>query len=342
MERKNKKRSIAPGMILFGLLTLGILMTVKKLDPNAVEVMKTLSLPVLALLFLLNCLYVILEAFVSRIILRSSCNNFRILNVLSVTYIGIFSGVALPFGGKIPMQSLYLYHRGLNAGSGFGLMSVQYLLHKTAVVLLAAVFLISDWKWIHETIPDISPYLVFAYAVCTAIILGKLLIYTWGRMKQLAIYGIHKLPDRGKWQQRKELWIENIEFLYDNTRILIRDKGKMVRIMLAETGKLLSLYVVPLVCGALLGVKQPGIYHMLGLAALMFMLSNALPNLAGMGSVEFSFFLIFSVIYGNMTVPILLLYRLTTYYMPFLFSCIWTLCGFCKYRYQNRKIIPEA
>ena len=337
MERKKKKRSIVPGMILFGFLTLAIFTVVRKIDPNAVEVVKTLSLPALAALFLLNCLYVILEALVSRIILRDSCENFKFLNMLSVNYVGIFSGVALPFGGKIPIQSLYLYHRGLNAGSGFGLMSVQYLLHKTAVVVLAAVFLISDWKWIHETIPDISPYLVFAYAVCTAIILGKLLIYTWGRMKQLVIYGIHRLPDRGNWKERKELWTENIEILYNNTRSLLSDRGRLVRIMLAETGKLLSLYVVPLVCGALLGVKQPESYHILGLAALMFMLSNALPNLAGMGSAEFSFFLIFSDIYGHMALPVLLLYRLTTYYMPFLFSCIWALCAFCRYRYQNNR-----
>ena len=337
MERKSKKHSIAPGMILFGLLTLAILTVVEKMDPNAVKVVNTLSLPALATLFLLNCVYVILEALVSRIILKDRCENFRYLNMLSVTYVGIFSGVALPFGGKIPMQSLYLYHRGLNAGSGFGLMSVQYLLHKTAVVLVAAVFLISDWKWIHEMIPDIAPYLVFAYVVCTVIILGKLMIYTWGRMKQLVIYGIHKLPDRGKWKERKELWVENIDILYDNTRSLFRDKGKLVRIMLAETGKLLSLYVVPLVCGALLGMKQPGIYRMLGLCSLMLMLSNALPNLAGMGSIELSFFLIFSAVYGDMALHVLLLYRLITYYLPFLFSCIWSLCGFCRYRYQNKR-----
>ena len=177
----------------------------------------------------------------------------------------------------------------------------------------------------------------FAYAVCTEIILGKLLIYTWGRMKQLVIYGIHKIPDRGNGKERKELWTENIETLYDNTRRLFRDKGKLAKIMLAETGKLLLLYVVPLVCGALLGVKQPESYHILGLAALMFMLSNALPNLAGMGSAEFSFFLIFSDVYGNMALPVLLLYRLTTCYMPFLFSCIWALCAFCRYRYQNNR-----
>ena len=336
MEGKNKKQSIVPGMLLFGLLTLGLLTAVKKMDPGAVEVVKALSPPALAALFLLNGLYVLQEAFVSGIILGSICKKIRFLQMLGVTYVGTFSGVALPFGGKIPMQSLYLYRRGFHAGSGFGLMSVQYLLHKTAVVLLAAVFLISDWKWLHKTLPDISPYLVFAYVVCTAIILGKLLIYTWGRMKQLVLYGLHKLPDRGKWKKRKALWIENIEILYDNTRALLSDRGRLVKIMLAETGKLLSLYAVPLVCGALLGLKQPAAYHMLGLAALTFMLSNALPNLAGMGSVEFSFFLIFSAIYGDSTLPILLLYRLTTYYLPFLCSCIWTLCGSFRYRQQNK------
>ena len=342
MKRKTKNRSAVPGLILFALVTLVILTVAKKLDPDIFSVLRSLTVPMVVLLLLYHCLYDIMEALVSRIILSSTGKRFPFLHMLGVTYVGIFAAVATPFGGKIPMQSLYLYHRGLKAGSGLGLMSIQYLMHKTAVVLLAAVFLITDWKWIHAWLPDIAPYLVFAFIICAAVILEKLLVYSWEKMKMLVQYLIGKLPDRGKWIGRKQSWLDNIDILYAQTHGLLRDRKKMLLILLVEVGKLLLLYLVPLICAVLLGLEQPGIYHMLGLGALMFMLSNALPNIAGMGSIEFSFLLIFSTFFGDMTLSVLLLYRLATYYMPFLQSCICFLFSYWRYRHMGPVTGPPA
>ena len=334
MERKQKRQSTIPGIFLFILLTLVIFSIVRKMDPDIVKVLNTLSFHTLILLLLINCVYQILEAMVSEIILKQSEMNLKFSNMLGVTYIGIFAGVAFPFGGKIPMQSLYLYHRGVKPGTGLGLMSAQYLLHKTTVVLMAAFFLLSDWRWIHGALPDISPYLLFAFIVCTAIIMGKLLIYTWERVKNFALGVIQKLPDRGKWKKWKISWCESIETLFMETHLLFRNKKKLFLILITEILKLLALYIVPIFCGSLLGLHPSEKIHLLGLASLMFMLSNALPNIAGMGSIEFSFFLIFSQIYGEMTLSVLLLYRLSTYYGPFALSLIYSICNVQLYRHK--------
>ncbi|EJW92353.1 hypothetical protein, membrane, partial [gut metagenome] len=81
-------------------------------------------------------------------------------------------------------------------------------------------------------------------------------------------------------------------------------------------------------CAWILGLGAENAWHILGLSGLMFLFSNVLPNVAGMGSVEVSFFLVFSQLFGEHTLSVLLLYRIGTYYLPFLLSCVWlvTIC----------------
>lgn len=234
MERNHNRQSIVPGIILFILLTLVIFSIVSKIDPDITETLKTLSFPTLIFLLMINIAYEILEAMVSKIILKNAEKNFHFINMLGVTYIGIFAGVVFPFGGKIPMQSLYLYHRGVKPGTGLGLMSVQYLLHKATVVLLGAIFLLADWRWIHSVLPDISPYLFFAFDICSVIILGKLMICTWARVKNFALYVIQRLPDKGKWEKWKISWSENIETLFTETHLLFRNKKKLFLVLITE------------------------------------------------------------------------------------------------------------
>ena len=101
----------------FILMILVIFSVVRKMDTNIAEVFKTLSVPsLIILLLMINFSYEIPEAMVSEIILNNSGKKHKFTDMLGVTYIGICAGVIFPFGGKIPMQSLYLCHRGVNPG----------------------------------------------------------------------------------------------------------------------------------------------------------------------------------------------------------------------------------
>ena len=61
------------------------------------------------------------------------------------------------------------------------------------------------------------------------------------------------------------------------------------------------------------------------LSALAHVISSALPNIAGMGSVEAAFLLLFSCYMDAADVSsVLVLYRLSTYFVPFLLSAFAT------------------
>ena len=71
----------------------------------------------------------------------------------------------------------------------------------------------------------------------------------------------------------------------------------------------------------MLGISGPAFWQVQLLTALMHLISNALPNVAGVGPVEFAFVLIFShyMEYAQAS-SALILYRVATFFFPFVLS----------------------
>ena len=69
------------------------------------------------------------------------------------------------------------------------------------------------------------------------------------------------------------------------------------------------------------GVSTLSFWQVQLLAALIYLISNALPNVAGVGPVEFAFMLIFShyIEYAQAS-SALILYRIATFFFPFILS----------------------
>ena len=67
------------------------------------------------------------------------------------------------------MQSLLLHKYGLTYGHGVGLLTVDYIFHKSSILLYASVMLLFQGAWLGEACPDLSRYLLLGYVVCGAV-----------------------------------------------------------------------------------------------------------------------------------------------------------------------------
>ena len=87
--------------------------------------------------------------------------------------------------------------------------------------------------------------------------------------------------------------------------------------------KLFMLYSIPYLALRLAGCTALTFWQTQLLASLMLLITNALPNVAGVGPMEFAFLLLFSPWAGTATASsALVLYRVATYFFPFLLSVI--------------------
>lgn len=275
----------------------------------------------LFLLLGMGAVYQFFEAAVCRVLICGQFPAFSFRQAVEVTYLGVFANVSTLSVGVVPMQSWYLYRQGMMVGSGAGVMTLEYALHKSSVLLYATLLLIVQRQWLQESRRGLSRYLLLGYLICTAVIAVLILLCTWNQAQRFAKWGIGHLPDTGKWRQRKTVWEQNLSALYRQSQNLMRDRKRLGTALVLNALKLLCLYSVPYACAQALHVPAPSFWRMNLLAALMHLISNALPNIAGVGPVEFAFMMIFSHYMGYAEASsALILYRIATFFFPFLLS----------------------
>ena len=268
--------------------------------------------------------YPLLEGVSSWLIVRSRLSHFPLLQGIDNAWMGTFGNVVGLGAGSVPFQTWYLHRRGLDVGPGVGLMTLQYVFHKTTVLLYATVMLLLQHRWLAANTSGVMNYLPMAYAVVAAIIVALVLVCVSPLIQRLARWALGCLPRTDSWQTRREKWLEQLDTLGTESRHLLADRGRCVQIFALHTLKLFLMYTLPYLCIRFMGLPCGlSFWQVQLLASLMLFLSNALPNVAGMGSIETAFLLVFgSFMTRGEAMSTLMLFRIASYYFVFGFSAV--------------------
>ncbi|MGI5959224.1 MAG: lysylphosphatidylglycerol synthase transmembrane domain-containing protein [Massiliimalia sp.] len=324
MEEKKIKSSgktIFLSCIMMILLTIALIMVFKGQWKDILSLLSTIPFYSMTIIILLGILYHILEASVGKTLVASAVPQFSFSQSITNTYLGVFGNTALFTVGTLPLQSYYLYRCGVMTGMSIGMMTLEYVTHKLSVLLYAVAAVLFGG---HTLISQKDTYLFFViYACVFAVIVSSFLILLCAssKIRELIFRLISYLPNNEKWNQRKEVWKIQIEMLYTQSNQVIHDRNCRVKSFLLNICKLFVFYSIPFWCFQALEIYDISFWQVQMLTAFMVLLTNALPNLAGMGSAEFSFLLVFSPFIGKaQAITALILYRISTYYVPFLIS----------------------
>ena len=135
-----------------------------------------LSLGQVALVLALGITYPLLEGVTSWLIVRSRLPGFTLRHGIDNAWMGTFGNVICLGAGAVPMQTYYLHRCGLGLGPGVGLMTLQYVFHKAAVLVYATVLLLWNRQWFTAHATGVLSYLPAAYTVVAGVILGLVLL----------------------------------------------------------------------------------------------------------------------------------------------------------------------
>lgn len=138
--------------------------------------------------------YPLLEGCVAWVIVRSRIPGFRLWQGIDTAWCGTFGNVVTLGAGAVPVQTWYLHRCGLPVGPGVGLMTLQYVFHKTTVLLYATVMLLFQHRWLAANTTGVMNYLPMAYAVVAAIIVVLVLVCVSPLVQNLARWLMRLLP----------------------------------------------------------------------------------------------------------------------------------------------------
>ena len=244
--------------------------------------------------------YPLLEGVSSWLIVRSRLSHFPLRQGIDNAWMGTFGNVVGLGAGSVPFQTWYLHRRGLDVGPGVGLMTLQYVFHKTAVLLYATVLLLAG-------------RIVGLIALCALPV-----------VQRLARWLLHFLSDTGRWAERRESWLKQLDTLSTESRHLLADKPRCAAILGVHLVKLFLLFCLPWMGLRFMGLDTGlAFWQVQLLTSLTLFVSNALPNVAGMGSVETAFLLVYSSFLPDASsMSLLMFYRLASYYAVFAASAV--------------------
>ncbi|MDY3282503.1 lysylphosphatidylglycerol synthase transmembrane domain-containing protein [Dysosmobacter sp.] len=322
-EGRKRRKTAAVSAATLLLLSLLVFRVFRDHAREILENIRAVSLPELLVLLAMGVAYQLLESAVCVTLVRRRLPAFSFRQAVEVTLLGVFGNVSTLSAGTIPMQSGYLRRCGLMAGGGAGIMTLEYVFHKTAVLAYTTVMLLLQGRWLGGTARGLARWLFLGYGICALIIAGLLLLCTWERVQRLALRGMDRLPDTEAWERRRRLWQANLTALYEESRQLLRDGRCLMKVLAWNAQHLCCLYSIPFLAAQMLEIPGPGFRQMQLLTGLMHLISNALPNVAGVGPVEFAFVMIFSryMTYAQAS-SALILYRVATFFFPFVLSVI--------------------
>lgn len=323
---KNGWKKIAGGLLALAAVLTAAFLVFRGHWQEIRESLSAVPLRGTAAMLALAAGYQMLESGVCASLVRARLPGFSLRQAAEVTFLGVFGNVATFAAGSMPMQSLLLHKYGLTYGHGVGMLTVDYIFHKSSILLYASVMLLFQGSWLRDACPDLSRYLLLGYVVCGAVAAALVLVCAWEKMERLALKLIGLLPETGKWPKRKEAWRTNLASLYTESQHILKDRACCGRVLALNAGKLLCLYTAAWLSIRLLGADGLSFWQAQLLASLMLLIASALPNIAGVGPAEFAFLMLFTrfMPYAQASAA-LLLYRTATYFFPFAVSIFLTL-----------------
>ena len=325
MFDSKKKRAVLIGTITFVILTAILISFFHHLDRNIFQVLSDTSLASIFVLIVCGCFYNFFDSCIYKTTFTELIPGFSFADSVSLTNLRVFGKTALIAGGAFPLQSYYLYKKGLIVGRCAGITSALYLIQKVSILFSSAILLTAEHQWIGEYSGSVLKYLWISYPLYFVVIFLLLLFCTSHRVCQLGITLIDKLPSSGKWPRRKEKWAENLIALFEEPHVLFRSRKKFFHIIVFTLCRLFVFYSIPYVCLKLLGTEPYTLLQVQCLTSLMLMISNVIPNVAGMGAPEVAFMLVFSESLGSFTTAALVFFRCSTYYFPFIISILFVI-----------------
>lgn len=309
MKSKRSRTYLVSGLTL-ALIFVAIILVFRDVLPDIVKDLSTVPFWGVLLLLALGFAYEAMESVLCLVIIHHKKPDCTFIDALRVTFLGVFGNITTLGAGTLPMQSFYLYRRGLDAGSGLGIMASEY------VLLLGG-------DWLEQSASGLARYLLIGYVIGALIVIALTLLYTWDKVLKLVLMLLGKLPHTPKWDERREKWANSLTELNREAKKVLLVPSIRVKGIAVSLAKLFVLYSIPYAALRLVGCTALNFAQAQLLASLMLLITSALPNVAGVGPMEFAFLLLFAP-WADTAIAssALVLYRVATYFFPFLLSVI--------------------
>lgn len=278
-------------------------------------------------------LFVLSYTFFKAIITNDIINKFRtygFFKTFSLQIMTFFFNAVTPFStGGQPFQIYVLKKNKVPISDGTNIIMQESIIHQIAIIVVGFITLTLNWIFkICEIEGIVLSFLIIGFLV-NVLVLGILFLISYSKKvnKSLIKWFINLLTVLRLVKNKQQLLTKlnkTIEDFTNNSKILLKDKKRFIKLIGINCIALFCLYVVPLTVLFSFGDYSSfdGITAIV-LVSFVSIISSYIPLPGGMGGQEYLFILLFGF-YVNKPLlsSLMLLWRFITYYLPMIIGAI--------------------
>ena len=277
----------------------------------------------LLILVIFGNLYILLDGWVLHYMIVKNHERCTLWQAVRLAYMVVFFNVTTFAAGTKPAQIYDLYQESqIKPGKSFGILTMEYVSHKLTIVLYAAVMLCFFHTVLFQ-IPGLEKnYLLAGFGISFAV-LTFLTMFCINQKFAPWLLACSEHIKKESIKEKIRAGLAQMEEFSKVGRVVIKDKKEWIGLIFRNSVKMTCLYILPAIAiFAVTGKMLPlSLLECLAFSSIMQLLIGVIPSSGGMGSTELLFLMLFGSMTGKSVCgAAMILYRIATYYLPFLIS----------------------
>lgn len=277
----------------------------------------------LLILVIFGNLYILLDGWVLHYMIVKNHERCTLWQAVRLAYMVVFFNVTTFAAGTKPAQIYDLYQESqIKPGKSFGILTMEYVSHKLTIVLYAAVMLCFFHTVLFQ-IPGLEKnYLLAGFGISFAV-LTFLTMFCINQKFAPWLLACSEHIKKESIKEKIRAGLAQMEKFSKVGRVVIKDKKEWIGLIFRNAVKMTCLYILPAIAiFAVTGKMLPlSLLECLAFSSIMQLLIGVIPSSGGMGSTELLFLMLFGSMTGKSVCgAAMILYRIATYYLPFLIS----------------------
>ncbi len=336
-----RQKDILQYTFLLFLIALTTYLVCTTLNINVLsKIIKIINLKYIALGFLCIIMYIILEAYILKIILNS-IHKTKIKSLgFNIGTMGLYYNLVTPLAsGSQPMQIYALTKSKVPVSKATAVIANKTVILQTVVTLYCGILLFNHYIYLERELNSIIILVATGMIMnIFALSFGILIIYSPKKTKKIvniALNILKKIKVFKKLEDKQESINKFIDEYNYSIKLFLNDKKSLIKSLLFTIVQLTLYFSIAYCIYRSLSLNSQSYGHMLTLQAFLYMAVSPVPTPGNVGANEIAFFTIFKdVIPKELLGYSVFLYGIFIYYFILLFCGIFTI----RYHYKMKKI----
>lgn len=285
-----------------------------------VHIMKYAKAPWLAAGFGCMTAYWALDASILHILALAMLERQPLKDSIRVTMIGQFFNAITPLSGAgQPVQAYVMVKDGVKPGHAASIIILKTVLHQFVIVLYSIAAFIFRGSWFAANIPQFYYFFILGLLVNTAFLAVYLLFLLNRQAAKKVLVFIFKVLGRlkllknpGRTEKKTDSELSSFS---EGASVLWNRKSMLIKLTILQTLQFTFMFAIPWFIQ--LAVEKHGapLPDMVAAQSMITLISLLVPTPGATGGIEGLSYLFYGLFFTEaFIIPVILIYRLLTYY----------------------------